>query len=179
MRYGRRLRLSLRRCLADRGLLRLLRLPRRGLSVHLLRLCLLGRRIAARRILCVTGASSARASTRNDALWDALWWTTDPLYTFRRSPSWTQSALEIPLCTATTRELLVALCFRFRAVATSNWCSAGRLWDYSLRWETLFVVRVTAVYGIVALQKITTSMSASYHRKRTTKRREGDKRGGS
>jgi hypothetical protein len=86
----------------------------------------------------------------------ALGWNTDSVHILRGPSSRSQRTLEVPLCTSAARELLVALGLRLRAIAASNGCPASRLRYYTLNRETFFVVLVTTVYCVVALQKITT-----------------------
>jgi hypothetical protein len=99
-------------------------------------------------------ATLTRASTSSAQ----FCWSADPLYTFRGSPSGTQSTLQIPLSTSTAREFLVALRFGLCAIATSDRRSAGRLRYYPLRRKTLFVILVATVYGVMALQEVAKSM---------------------
>ena len=86
----------------------------------------------------------------------SLGWNTDSIHILRRPSSRPQRTLQVPLCTSAARELLVTLRLRLRAIAASNGCPASRLRYYTLNWEAFFVVLVTTVYGVVALQKITT-----------------------
>ena len=86
----------------------------------------------------------------------SLGWNTDSIHILRRPSSRPQRTLQVPLCTSAARELLVTLRLRLRAIAASIGCPASRLRYYTLNWEAFFVVLVTTVYGVVALQKITT-----------------------
>jgi hypothetical protein len=92
----------------------------------------------------------------------ALGWNTDSVHILRGPSSRSQRTLEVPLCTSAARELLVALGLRLRAIAASNGCPASRLRYYTLNRETFFVVLVTTVYCVVALQKITTDCQSRW-----------------
>lgn len=87
----------------------------------------------------------------------SLGWNTDSIHILRRPSSRPQRTRQVSLCTSAARELLVTLRLRLRAIAASNGCPASRLRYYTLNWEAFFVVLVTTVYGVVALQKITSS----------------------
>jgi hypothetical protein len=86
----------------------------------------------------------------------SLGWNTDSIHILRGPSSRSQRTLEVPLCTSAARELLVALGLRLRAIAASSGCPASRLQYYTLNRVAFFVVLVTTVYSVVALQKITT-----------------------
>lgn len=101
-------------------------------------------------------ARIARATTADSSFDRAAY----SLNTFRRAASRTQRTLQVPLRTSTARKLLVAFCLGLCTIAASDWCAAGRLGYYSLDWQTLLIVLVAAVYGVVALQEITRRMSA-------------------
>lgn len=55
------------------------------------------------------------------------------------------------------RKLLVAFRLRLCTITAGDGCAAGGLWYYALWGESLFVVLVAAVYGVVSLQKISSS----------------------
>jgi len=55
------------------------------------------------------------------------------------------------------RKLLVAFRLRLCTITAGDGCAAGGLRYDALRWEAFFVVLVAAVYGVMSLQKISSS----------------------
>ena len=97
-------------------------------------------------------------------------WTGSSLHALGRAASGTQCACQIPLRASSAWELLVTLCLCLCAVAACDGCSASRLRYHALDLHALFVVLVAAVYGVVALQEVATSMSACTITKETEER---------
>ena len=70
------------------------------------------------------------------------------------STSRSQCATKIPAGTSTAGELLVALGFRFRTVAASDRCPAGRLWNHAIGGGNGFLVLISAMNSVMSLQEI-------------------------
>jgi hypothetical protein len=61
------------------------------------------------------------------------------------------------LSTSGARKLLVAFGLRLGTITAGNGCATGRLGYYPLGWEAFFVILVTAVDGVMPLQKVSSS----------------------